>query len=636
MLALSIAVVACVFSMGGAAAPFTEVAPEIFLFSDACNVYCIRSGDEAVLIECGTGAVKAHLSVLAVERVPWILHTHAHRDLSQGDTLFCREAAQVAVPKGAETHFAEAEKGWYDRPTYYAFAYGPKFFLPLRDIPVARTLSHGDVFEWRDVRLDVVHTPGHTETHVSFILERDGKRYGFTGDVICSPGKLWELDSLQSSYEEFIQAKNAVHRVPELLRSIETLRKLDLDMILPAHGDPFGDCDAALGELAVNVRRMMVILENTKYFSGPPVDLPEIAVCPTGAAQYLIEADNGHGILCDAGFVTFGNSPVNLIEWLRNRTSLYKIDIITASHYHCDHMAAVRGISAHYGADVYVHESLRDIFEEPHRFFAPCLHMYPTKVVRSFTDGESFEWNGHTFTFYHFPGQTYWHQAMLADIKGEKILFTGDSIDDFTHIRCIDCFNYCPISETDGGMKCIRVLEETQPDYIATGHWGIHRWRPEYIDGMRRFMEQRNAILTALIGQEEPNFGYDVHWARLDPFRTVVEGNHIFALTARVRNHFASDKKVALRLTLPKGWSAEPEVVEDAVPGKGEGAFEFRVAVPDTARNTRHIVGLDTTLGAQPFGEMGMAVVDVGGNHDVERRNPGLFPGVSDKDYAFF
>ena len=58
----------------------TAVSPGVSLFRDTCNVYVLRAGSEAVLVDFGDGDVLDQLAALGVERVTDVLLTHHHRD----------------------------------------------------------------------------------------------------------------------------------------------------------------------------------------------------------------------------------------------------------------------------------------------------------------------------------------------------------------------------------------------------------------------------------------------------------------------------------------------------------------------------------------------------------------------------
>lgn len=627
-----------------AISPFREIGPGIFQFTDSINTYVLKSGSKGLLIETGRGEVKEHLHKLGIDEVEWILHTHAHRDLVQGDNLFASEGTQIAVPEGTEDFFIRAEENWYNRRTYFPVEYGEGYFLPLRNIPVHKTLKGGDIFQWKDYSLKIKRTLGHSQTHLSFILEKDDAKYGFTGDIIHSAGKIWELESLQDKYEEFGQGMSPSTRISRLLKSLQILRMQKLDFILPAHGEPFGDTAQAIALLEKNIMNFLGILGDTDFFaeSTENIELPWIKAYQTVATQYLIE-DEGYAILYDAGFNDFTNPMTgekkDFIAYLKNREadgSLKDIEIITTSHFHSDHNSLINGFAEHFDSEVYMHESMVDIHESPERFFLPCSYMYPIKVDRSFAEGESFQWRGITMTFYHFPGQTWWHQAMLAEKDGIKVLFVGDSLDDFHHLRTLDPWNYTPVSDTVGAMQCVEVLELTKPDYIATGHSGLKPWKEEYTIPMREFVHSRNSAMEALIGQDDANLGNDNYWVRMDPFRIITDPGTTVPVTVKVRNHLNKNTEAQVSLVLKEGWSVQPASASIPLAEGEDGSFTFSLTVPSGTAITRHMIGIDAVLDGRKYGELGMGLIDMEMDHELLLRNPGLVPGVSSTEYGRF
>src|SRR5271169_5839152 len=57
----------------------TQIVPGVYLYKDTCNVYAIVKGDEALLIDFGSGEILDELPSVGVRKVGWILHTHFHR-----------------------------------------------------------------------------------------------------------------------------------------------------------------------------------------------------------------------------------------------------------------------------------------------------------------------------------------------------------------------------------------------------------------------------------------------------------------------------------------------------------------------------------------------------------------------------
>src|ERR1051325_3401191 len=64
--------------------PDAENYPNLFVWSDTCNVYVLRDGDTALLINLGDASVLDHLSEIGVKRVDWVLFTDHHREQCQG------------------------------------------------------------------------------------------------------------------------------------------------------------------------------------------------------------------------------------------------------------------------------------------------------------------------------------------------------------------------------------------------------------------------------------------------------------------------------------------------------------------------------------------------------------------------
>jgi glyoxylase-like metal-dependent hydrolase (beta-lactamase superfamily II) len=70
----------------------------VFRFDDTCNVYAIRSGREAVLIDFGSGDVLDRVDAIGVDRVTDVLLTHHHRDQAQGLARATAAGIRVWVP----------------------------------------------------------------------------------------------------------------------------------------------------------------------------------------------------------------------------------------------------------------------------------------------------------------------------------------------------------------------------------------------------------------------------------------------------------------------------------------------------------------------------------------------------------
>src|SRR5436189_5837825 len=83
----------------------------IFVWSDTCNVYVVRDGDAALLIDFGDGSVLDHLAEIGVKRVEWVLFTHHHREQCQGTPRLKPGEVRVAGPA--------AERDLFENPAKY-------------------------------------------------------------------------------------------------------------------------------------------------------------------------------------------------------------------------------------------------------------------------------------------------------------------------------------------------------------------------------------------------------------------------------------------------------------------------------------------------------------------------------------
>lgn len=163
------------------------------------NTYLLGSKEIAV-IDPGP-AIPEHVDAiqeLADGPIKWILVTHTHPDHSPA-------AALLAAATGAEQFGRNPAKGRHQDQT----------FKP------DHILADGGTFETKEFSLQVIHTPGHASNHLCYL--HTGRKMLFTGDHIIN-GSTVVIDPPDGNMGDY-------------LRSLERLRSVSMEVILPGHGE---------------------------------------------------------------------------------------------------------------------------------------------------------------------------------------------------------------------------------------------------------------------------------------------------------------------------------------------------------------------------------------------------------------
>ena len=177
-----------------------------------CNAYFIN-GKKRILIEPGHyqlfGHVKEHLSRLSLspEEIDIVLVTHGHPDHIEGVKTFVDTSTLIAISR-EEMRFIKAVA------PHYGEVLGVPNFEP--DI----LLQEGDL-KIGDLTFQVIHTPGHSPGSICVYWPE--KKVLFTGDVVFNQG-VGRTDVPGGNGEE-------------LKESIRRISRLEVDHLLPGHGD---------------------------------------------------------------------------------------------------------------------------------------------------------------------------------------------------------------------------------------------------------------------------------------------------------------------------------------------------------------------------------------------------------------
>lgn len=180
-------------------------------------VGCQRTG-EAIVIDPSRD-VDPYLQAAAAEglRITGSAETHIHADFVSG-------SRELADRTGATLYLSdEGNADWK-----YQFA----------DQHRSKLLKDGDIIQVGKIKLEVLHTPGHTPEHISFVLTDEGAGANapmgiFTGDFVFV-GSIGRPDLLETAAGVVGSAEQGAR---QLYHSIERFKSLpDHLQVWPAHG----------------------------------------------------------------------------------------------------------------------------------------------------------------------------------------------------------------------------------------------------------------------------------------------------------------------------------------------------------------------------------------------------------------
>lgn len=191
---------------------FTELLPKFYFISGEqngqfpfSNGLMLETGPR-VLVDTGFGFSRRE-AVKAVGKVDVIVNTHFHIDHAYGNQFFPKAqiwAHALDAPALRSPEQFRAYTGFPGSREFPDFPGGPPAQI------VDRELVDGEVLDFGDVVLKVIHTPGHTPGHIALFEPRAGIL--FSGDIDLSPFGPW-YGNMRSDLEEF---RRSIMRLIEL------------------------------------------------------------------------------------------------------------------------------------------------------------------------------------------------------------------------------------------------------------------------------------------------------------------------------------------------------------------------------------------------------------------------------------
>src|SRR5690242_1765119 len=181
-------------SPGGRLMPVDEqLFPNLYAWSDTCNVFVLRDGDKALLIDLGDGSVLEHLSDIGIRTVEWVLFTHHHREQCQGYFRLKGSAAKIGAPAAERALFEQPESFRKMKPRLGdAFTVHSASFVrpPIQPIRLDRGFAGMDTFTWHGYEFWCVDTRGNSPGGMSYIVQVNGRWFAFSGDVMLEGARM--------------------------------------------------------------------------------------------------------------------------------------------------------------------------------------------------------------------------------------------------------------------------------------------------------------------------------------------------------------------------------------------------------------------------------------------------------------
>lgn len=196
-----------------------------FSATPSMNVYLIK-GDELALVDTGVGD---RLSVGLISKeiesfgsLAMIINTHEHIDHIGGNARIKEiTGARIAAHKRAAMMIGD--------PTIM----NKRGMPPIRPSEVDIHLDDDEVIDLGSVKLRVIHSPGHSPGHICLYYEDEKVLFG--GDNILDTATTYVGSGVFGNMTDYLE-------------SLNRLLKLDLDMILPAHGEIIRDPGSKIRE----------------------------------------------------------------------------------------------------------------------------------------------------------------------------------------------------------------------------------------------------------------------------------------------------------------------------------------------------------------------------------------------------
>ena len=595
-----------------------QLTPHLYRYPDTCNVYALRCHDQAVLIDFGSGKILRGLAHEGVTRVSDILMTHHHRDQGQG-LPGAPAAAGIWAPHTEQELFQDVEIHWQSRPIMNNYNMRQDRFSLLEAVPLAGTLKDYADVEFGRYPFTVLPTPGHTIGSITLLTAADGLRLAFSGDLIAAPGQVWSMAATQWSY-------NGAEGVAATILSLLSLKDRHMDVLLPSHGEPIFEVDAAIDLL---VDRLWDLLQERREYPrlfqlrAQPFEsiTPNLLRNRTGVANsYVLRSESGSALLFDFGYDFFvgaaaGSDRASRRPWLYNMDALKQqyditeIETVVPTHFHDDHVAGLNLLRDVEGTAVWAAENFAPVLQNPLDYDLPCLWYDPIPVDRTLPIGQPVCWHEYEMTLHALPGHTRYAVAISLEVDGTRVLIVGDQYQGNEGLK----WNYVYHNgfEINDYVASAELFRRLAPDLILNGHWEPQWVQDGYFENLAASGETLSRLHRQLLPAEALSAGGEGFLAHVRPYQsTVVAGNQV-DLCVELHNPLDHEAEADISIVAPQGWYIEPASMTMALPAAESIHIPVSLTPPAGTQARRARVAVDVTIDERQWGQQAEALVTV-------------------------
>ena len=626
---------------------FQEILPDVYQWTDTCNVYVLKEGDAAILIDLGDGSVLEHLSEIGVRNVEWVLFTHHHREQCQGGAKLAGTGTKVATSAIEKPLFENPATFRKMRPTLSdAFTvHGASYVRPPIDpIPVDRAFAKMDEFAWRGREIWVIETQGNSPGHTSYLLRRDDRWLAFTGDLMLDGAKMHTWFDTEWDY-------GFAKGLYELGKSAAQIAGYDPLMLLPSHGVVVRKARAQLNDYVSKLRQLgdlYVRGYDVQRFDGcdqdtvsRPTLVPHVWQLtphlfkfrgPNYSVNFaMLLADNGHALIIDCGL--FNREFLDTaIQRMKERLGLKQIDAVFVTHMHGDHAMEADYLRTKYGAKLWTMEGVADKFERPWDFDLCALlpfyqdkgkNLGPFEFDRVFRNGDVIEWEGIPLCCDWMPGQTKYHACLHGEIDGRRVAFTGDNIFG-SSTNPTQGGNEAVVARNGGTLEegylyAANYLHSIAPDLIVGGHCWVMDKPHDLIERFRNRMIALRAAFQALSAEDDYRIMFDPYWISAAPYRITVQPRDSVTVQIVIRNYHSRPQQYRIVVHETPGLVFDPPLLNGVVESGATAIVPLNVRARAGAVEGMRVIGMDITWNGRRLGELFDFLVHVG---DVREEKP--------------